>query len=364
MRKATLLALFGLLCLAAFPVFAQDKTPTPNPPSAESTAESTMQANTAETGAMNPLNLIGSDNVTFVRFVNTADDVPSVDLYVEELGDKGVVKDLAFGKVSELTVLPAGKYNVVARAAGSSPSDTAITTMSWDFQPDTSWLVALVGLTSKASLQLEPISLVQTDIASDMSRVRVVNLVADAPALTVSGSTGEDFGKGLAWSDVFDADMKAGSYKLSVASDAGDSLLKDSAVELKNGGLSTVVLAGSVKGTQPLQLITFNSAENVSRVQFINNSNAAIQIFARPGDVELVQSLAAGATSDWVSVPSGSVTFVAYAPGTGPSGQELGSWIGEVHPLRDVTVTFTGDKTATASDPVFSSTVNDIRAAG
>ncbi len=359
MRKVTLLALFGFLCLVAIPAFAQTETPTPNPPVAESTTQADMA-----TGTMNPLNLTGSDNVTFVRFANASVDVPSVDLYVEELGDKGVATHLAFGKVTEATALPAGKYNVVARAAGSGPSGAAITTMNWDFQPDTAWLVTLVGLTSKASLQLEPINLVQTDIASDMSRVRVVNLVADAPALTVSGNGGEDFGKGLAWSDVFDADMKPGSYNLSVASDTGDILLKDSAVELKNGGLSTVVLVGSVKGTQPLQLMTFNSAENASRVQFVNNSNAAIQIFVRPGNVELVQSLAAGATSDWMTLPSGSVTFVSYAPGTGPSGQELGSWIGEVHPLRDVTVTFTGDKTATASDPVFSPAVNETQAAG
>jgi len=363
MRKVTLLALFGILCLVAIPVFAQTETPDPNQPTTESTAESTAQTDTS-TGTMNPLNLVGTDDVAFVRFANTVVDVPSVDLYIQELGDKGVVKDLAFGQITDASLLPAGKYNVVARVAGSDPSSEAITSMSWEFQPDTSWLITLVGLTSNASVQLEPINLVQTDIANNMARVRVVNLVSEAPSLTVSSSTGDDFGSSLAWSDVFDADMKSGTYNLSVAADTGDTLLENSPVELKNGELSTVVLIGSVDGNQPLQLVTFNSAENVSRVQFVNNSQAAIEIFARPGDVSILQSLAAGETSDWVAIPSGSVTFVSYAPGTGPSGQELGAWIGEVHPLRDVVVTFTDDKTAAASDPVFSPSLSGTNAAG
>jgi len=363
MRKVILLVLLGLLCLVAIPVFAQTETPNPNQPTAESTAEGTAQVDTVN-GITNPLKLVGSDDVAFVRFANTVVDVPSVDLYIEELGDKGVVKDLAFGQITDSTLLPAGKYNVVARVAGSAPSDEAITTMNWDFQPDTSWLVTLVGLTSNASLQLEPINLLQTDIANDMARVRFVNLVSEAPSLTVSSSTGDDFGHSLAWSDIFDADMKSGIYNLSVAADTGDSLLENSPVELKNGELSTVVLIGSVKGSQPLQLLTFNSAENVSRVQFVNNSQAAIEIFVRPGDVALIQALAAGETSDWVTIPSGSVTFVSYASGTGPSGQELGAWIGEVQPLRDVIVSFTDDKTAVASDPVFSPSLSGTNAAG
>ena len=106
------------------------------------------------------------------------------------------------------------------------------------------------------------------------------------------------------------------------------------------------------------------SAADVSRVQFANNGRAAIQIFMRPGDVELVQSLAAGETSEWITVPSGAVTFVAYAPGTGPGGQELGSWIGTVQPMRDVTVSFTASNTAEATDPVFSPTMNEMNAAG
>jgi hypothetical protein len=365
MRKPIALVLALFLCLASIPAFAQDETPSPDQPvmTPEGTAEVNAQNGTS-VASLNPLNLVGTDNVTFVRFANTVVDVPSVDLYVQELGEKGVVKDLAFGQVTDAMLLPSGKYNVDARAAGSGPDGEVITTMNWDFQPDTSWLVTFVGLTSNASLQLEPINLLRNDIAADMARVRVVNLVAGAPELTVSSSKGEDFGQSLAWSDVFDADIKPGTYNLTVTSKDEEPLLTNSAVDVEAGMLSTVVLVGSVDGSQPLQLVTFNSLADVSRVQFVNNSSAPVQIFARPGDVELVQSLAAGETSDWVTVPSGAVTFVSYAPGTGPAGQELGSWIGTVQPMRDVVITFGADSTSTASDPVFSPALSEMNAAG
>jgi hypothetical protein len=369
MRKATTLALFLFLCLATIPAFAQTETPNPIQPTmtpegtAESTAEATMQAGSS-TAIMNPMNLTGSDNVTFVRFVNTVIDVPSIDLYVQELGDQAVVTDLTFGKVTDSMLLPAGEYNVVARAAGSGVGGETLTTMKWNFQPETSWVVSLVGQTSNASLQLEPLNLLRNDIADDVSRLRVVNLVAGTPELKISSSAGDDFGQALGWTDVFDADMKPGTYNLTVTSKDGKSLLTDAAVDMGGGALSTVILVGSADGSKPLQLVTFNSPAYVSRVRFVNNSSAPIQIFMRPGDTELVPSLAVGETSDWVTVPSGSVTFVAYAPGTGPSGQELGSWIGMVQPMRDVIISFAANNIAEASEPVFSPVLSETKAAG
>jgi len=172
--------------------------------------------------------------------------------------------------------------------------------------------------------------------------------------LMVKSSSGDDFGHSLGWIGIFDTDMKPGKYSLTVTSKDGKALLTDSAVDVGGGALSTMLLVGSVDGGQPIQLVTFNSLAYVSRVQFVNKSNAAIQIFMRPGDMELVKSLAVGETSEWVTVPSGSVTFVSYAAGTGPTGQEMGSWIGVVQPLRDLKISFTAAKAADASEPVFS----------
>lgn len=78
----------------------------------------------------------------------------------------------------------------------------------------------------------------------------------------------------------------------------------------------------------------------------------------RPGDTELLPSLEAGATSDWVMVPSGAVTFVTYEPGTGPTGQEGAAWIGDVLPFRDQVITFQADGNADNTSPVFTPSMN------
>lgn len=347
MRKVMLLLTLTLLYL--IPVFAQTETPTP-----DATPESTPAMDESLMVNMNPLNLAATDSVVFVRFAHAAADGTAVDLYVHELGDTPVVEDLTFGEQTGFIFLPASSYSIVARAAGSGVEGEVITVMDWNFQQNTSWLVTFVGLLSTVSLQLEPINLLRDDIPADMARVRVVNFVSGGSALTINSSTGDNFGQSLGWIGVFDTDMSPGTHSLTVTSQDGTAMLTDSVVDIGSDALTTLLLIGSADGTQPLQLITFNSPANVSRVQFVNNSSVPIQIFVRPGNHEIIASLASGQTSEWVTVSSGSVTFVTYVPGTGPVGQELSAWIGEVHPLRDLTITFNADNTAAESDPVFS----------
>ena len=94
MRKVSALLAFALLCLAVLPVFAQTETPNPDEP--VSTVEAGMDDGSSMLN-MNPLNLLGTDSVVFVRFAHTAADGPSIDVYVQELGDTPVVEDLVGG---------------------------------------------------------------------------------------------------------------------------------------------------------------------------------------------------------------------------------------------------------------------------
>ncbi len=366
MRKVLLLVISASLLLTAIPALAQAEAPNPDSPAA--TAESTPDMAISEDMALvlsNPLNVSASDSVAFVRFAHTAVDGAHVDLYVQGLGDQSLAENLALGDATGFILLPAGNYNVLARSAGSGAGGEVITTTGWNFQPDTSWLVAFAGLASNSTLQIEPVNLLRGDIADDRARVRVVNFLSGGPALSVSSSEGNDFGQGLGWLGVFDADMTPGSANLTVSTEDGTALLTDAIVDLPNGTLTTLLLVGSADGSQPLQFITFSAPAYASRVQFINNGDAPIQLFMRPGDVELVGSLAPGAASDWVSVSSGAVTFVAYAPGTGPTGQELGAWIGTVQPARDLAITYMADYSADEGDPNFTPEMTpDQEAAG
>ncbi len=348
MRKPTLLLMFLVLCFTVIPTFAQTETPTPIDPAV------TPEVGMEDALNTNPWNLGAADSIAFVRFAHTAADAAPVDLYIHELGDAPVAGNLAFGEATGFVFLPAGEYTIVARNAGSGVEGEILTTMNWDFQTNTSWSASLVGLISTGTLLLEPINLLRDDIADDVSRVRVVNYVSGGSPLTITSSAGDDFGHALGWIGVFDTDLTPGTYDLTVTSEDGTALLTDSAVELESDALTALLLIGSADGSQPLQFITLNSPEFVSRVQFVNSGTEPIQIFVRPGDHELVASLAPGETSEWATVSSGSATFVTYVPGTGPTGQELGAWIGEVHPFRDLTITFMADNSADEGDPVFS----------
>lgn len=388
MRKFSVFVLIAALCLAAFPVFAQTAVPTVPVPeltqeiTPEATAEMTHEAtsemmatpvmemtaeSTPEMGIVrniNPWNLTAADPLGFVRFAHTAADAPAVDVYVAELGDVAVVEDLEFGEVSDFYLLPEGSYTYVVRAAGSDATDDVLASMNWDVQRNSSWLITFAGLNSNISLQMDPINLLRSEIPENMSRVRLVNFVSGAAPLTVTSNTGDAFGTGLDWIGVFDAELTPGTYNLSVAGDDGTAMLTDTAVDLQPGSLTTLLLVGAADGSRPIEIVAFNSPADMSRVQFVNNGSAAVDIFVRPGDTQLVSSLGPGETSEWVSVPSGAVTFVTYAPGTGPTGQELGAWIGAVEPLRDLVITWNADNTADEGEPTFSPDMSEVQTVG
>jgi hypothetical protein len=63
-----------------------------------------------------------------------------------------------------------------------------------------------------------------------------------------------------------------------------------------------------------------------------------VDIHYRPGEERLIENFAAGETSDWVTLEAGAVTFLAYAPGTGPTGTELAGVAIQLRPGYDVTV--------------------------
>lgn len=351
MRKWILWLAVASICLASFSVYAQEETPSP-----ESTPDMAMTDELSMV-TTNPWNLTADSQVALVRFAHTTADYGPVDVYVRDLGDTQVAAGLAFGTETGFVLLPAGEHAISVRSAGSGVAGEILATTSWNFQNNTTWLVAFAGLEANVSLQLEPINLLRDNINADVARVRLVNFIPGGPALTVTDSTGETFGQGMGWFGVVDSERVPGDYALNVTSADGTTLVADVPVTLWGGALTTLMIMGSTDGSQPVQLISFSSPGNVSRVQFVNNYSEMLQVFMIPGNVEIVPSLAIGATSEWVTLPSGAVTFVTYIAGAGPTSQQQISWIGRVLPMRDLVITLLPDRTADEGDPVFSPTI-------
>lgn len=337
----------AVLLVSVHSLAAQSETHTPVPESTPEVAAINL----------NPANLTGAEDVAFAHFAHTSVDGPAIDLYLQELGDAPIVTDFTFGEELGDFQLPARNYTVVARAAGSGASGEVLAQMNWNYPPNTSWLIVFAGLASNYSLQLEPVNLLRDDIAPETARVRVINMIAGGPVVSVSGTGGEDLGRSFGWIGVVDREIAPATVTLAVTAQSGATLLTDYALEFPGAALTTLLLIGEPDGSPPVQIIHFSSPATASRIQLVNGLDMPIQIFLRPGNLELLASLDAGATSDWLTIRSGAVTFVAYAPGTGPRGQELAAWIGAVDPMRDVTITFNADRSVDDSAPVFSPVV-------
>jgi hypothetical protein len=78
--------------------------------------------------------------------------------------------------------------------------------------------------------------------------------------------------------------------------------------------------------------------QDQTRVRFVNNRPDTVELYMRPGDALVIADLAPDATTDWIVVPSVATTFVAYLPGTGPTGQEQSALSTQLRPGRDLTI--------------------------
>jgi hypothetical protein len=64
-----------------------------------------------------------------------------------------------------------------------------------------------------------------------------------------------------------------------------------------------------------------------------------VDVHARPGNARILAGIEPGAEGDWIELPSGAFTFIAYAPDTGPTGRELAGIALQLRPQRDVVMT-------------------------
>ena len=111
-------------------------------------------------------------------------------------------------------------------------------------------------------------------------------------------------------------------------------------------------LSGSTEGEIKPEFVTLVNPQDMTRVRFVNEGDAAADVHYRPTNTKIADRLEPGATSEWVEIPTSSVTFVAYRPGDGPTGQELASLTASLRSGRDTTITINGGQ-MTVSDVSF-----------
>jgi hypothetical protein len=276
------------------------------------------------------------EGIVFIGFAHTSVDAGSIDLYLDN-NEIPVISQLAYGEATPLIPFNAGSRRFNARPAGSGLAGEVLYSMAWDYAGNSSWIVTAAGFLNELAFIVEPISIVRNNY-DGAARVRVVNLVRDL-RLSVSDASGAVFGNGLGWIGIKDTMTAPGVYTLNITAADGQNLGEPVTFDLLAETTYTLYLIGQPDRDYPIQILAVVAPQDVTRVRFVNSRQEPVDIHYRPGNDRLVESIAVDETSPYVVLASGAVTFVAYAPGTGPTGQELLALSLQLRPGRDMTIT-------------------------
>jgi len=321
-------------------------------PTAEPSAPPAEATPSAGNFTINPPQVDAGKSAFFIRFAHTGIDSGPLDFYVRALGDTPLVQNIAFGETTGLITMPVGNHTIHVRPAGSGPGAEPLSTLRWDFVGNSTWVVTSAGLVSTYAFITEPVNIIRTRL-DGRARVRVVNWVAGAERLSVASDRGISFGDGLGWVGIKDVEVDPGDYALQVTGASGSVYTEPVAFTFAADHVYTLLIAGSKDGDPAIRLMTLESPQDQTRVRFVNQRADAVDLHIRPGNARIIENLQPGASTDYIGLPSGAATFVAYAPGEGPRGQEKAALAEQLRPGRDLSVTLGANGQMSVTESVF-----------
>jgi hypothetical protein len=287
--------------------------------------------------SLNPVPIDPAQGIAFVNFIHTSVDAGAIDIYYGN-DEILVVAGLTYGTFTGLMPIQAGNRTFRARPAGSGPSGEVLYRLSWDYLANSTWMVTAAGIKSVFAFIVEPITIIRNAYEGN-ARVRVINLIATGPRVTVTDSSGKVFGDGLGWVGIKDSLVAPGEYVLSASTQTGLEMPQPLTTTFEANHTYTLLMIGNGTPEQPLAILMLPIPQDITRVKFINGRSDIVDVHARPGNEKIVTLLEPGAETDWIELPSGAFTFIAYAPDTGPTGRELAGIATQLRPQRDVTIT-------------------------
>ena len=290
-------------------------------------------------------------SIVFIAFAHTSPDVGPIDLYTNDI-DEPVVANLAFGEATELFPFEHGARVFTARLAGSGKNGEVLASGNKDYGANSSWVLTAAGLNEKVSFLVEPMSVVRNKYGNQ-ARVRLVNFVPET-RIDVVDANGNDFGIGLGWIGIQDKMVDAASYTLQVNANGGP-MLEPVTFDMAANTTYTLFVIGQPDSDSPVQILSIVVPQETGRVRFVSTRADTVDVHYRPGEERLIENLGAGATTDWVTLEAGAFTFIAYAPGTGPTGRELAGVALQLRPGYDITVSV-NENEMTVTDVVFTTT--------
>lgn len=314
-----------------------ESTPTSLPTTPSTTEE--ISANEVNY-TLTPREVDETKNISFVRFAHTSVDAGPIDIY---MGQDLILANLNYGEATKFIPIQAGERSFRARKHGDGPEGTVLYHLSWNYLSNSSWIVTAAGLSDAFAFIVEPISVIRNNY-NNQARVRIVNLVAGAPRTTVTTDSGQTLGNGLGWVGIKDNMLQPGTYRLQASTSNGLSLNEPVSFDFEANITYTLYVTGDGTDASPLNLLNMASPADATQVMFRNKSQVTVDLHYRPGNDLLVTNLDANAESSWSPLLSGAYTFITYAPGTGPTGQELASLATQLRPQRYMIFEIVGNR--------------------
>ncbi len=287
------------------------------------------------------------ENYGFVRFVHTAIDVPTLDIYVGDNGKTQVASNLAYGQATDFVTLPSSVQGYTARAAGSGPDGDVLFRLNRRVKANQSEIIAAAGLNSKRAFVLESFVMVR-DNTRGKARVRTYNTVWGGPYLTVRDNRGEVFGQDLQYLSVSgDQSVEPGTYDFEIRSGSGKTVATETGVKLESDKVYAMIIVGGMDSNPPIQFVILVSDQETTRVRIVNKGGSPADVYVKGSTKPLITGLTAGSSSDFVTVPSGAATFILRAADSPASSPEVAFVAAQLRPGRDVTITVNGSGVAT-----------------
>ena len=275
-------------------------------------------------------------SISFLRFSNWSPDSGNLDFYMGT-DTTPIVENIAYQEFTNFVIVNGGNLSITARPAGSGADGEALSQLNWEFQGNSSWMVSSLGLQSKFAFLVEPFSIMRNDY-KEQARVRIVNLIATRQNVTVNTDSDVILTEGLGWVGVKDIMLDPNIYTANAQLEDGTQFGNLFSQEFQANNTYLVVLTGMNTEDQPVQAFILKNPENLTRVKFVSSRSDAVEVYLMPDALEVVDQLEPNTETDWISLPSGALSFVLFAPDSGPTSQELAGISRQLGPGRDVTI--------------------------
>jgi Domain of unknown function (DUF4397) len=266
-----------------------------------------------------------------IRIVHASPGAPNVDVLVD---GQAVVKDLAFGAVTDYLAIPGGDHKVQVVPTGQG-ADAALIDTDLNVDAGKAYVFLAENVLTDIEGKVYEVNLDSLDAGK--ARFRLINASPDAGKVDLAVTSGETWFDNVDFGDASDyKDIDAGAYSLDVKDD--DRVLVGAAkVDVPAGNTYDTVLLGQLADNTLalLPLVTnvsipctdvlgIDGGADDACVRVVHAVPDAAKVDVYLNDSPMVKGLTFGTATDFVAVPSeGDHKLQITAAGTAPGDSDV-----------------------------------------